>query len=385
VETSLYIHIPFCVRKCLYCDFESYPEGKYSVDKYIDALIREFGMYPGLAAKTVYVGGGTPTSIDRKYLNRFFDGLHRNTDLADCEEFSVEANPGTLTHDKIRCLLDAGVDRLSIGLQSWHDSELKMLGRIHSREDFVSNYEMARKLGFDNINVDLMFGIPMQRMEEWKATLAGVVDLEPDHISCYSLMIEEGTPFHRMIESGLIKEIDQEDDRDMYRYAVEYLDEKGYKRYEISNFAKEGKQCLHNITYWRNQSYIGIGLAAHSHMDGVRRWNTSDMATYLDMLNEGVVPVGGSERIDLGTGIFETIFLGLRMTDGVMFEDFKERFGLDILTVYSRQIKMLQKQGLVDVKHDRFCLTDKGIDLSNRVFGEFMDNYQKDIDKKKGQ
>jgi oxygen-independent coproporphyrinogen-3 oxidase len=385
VETSVYIHIPFCVRKCLYCDFVSYPEGKYSVEKYIGALSKELEMYPGLAARTVYIGGGTPTCIDLKYLDLLFDILYRHSDLKGCSEFSIEANPGTLTVEKLKCLSDAGVNRLSIGLQSWQDSILKMLGRIHSREDFVSNYLTARKLGFDNINVDLIFGVPMQSVGEWMDTIARVADLEPDHLSCYSLMIEEGTPFHRMLKNGLIKEIDQETDRDMYHFAVEYLYNKGYKRYEISNFAKEGKQCLHNITYWRNRSYIGIGLAAHSYIDGVRRWNTGDMEDYLRMLNEGVAPVGGSEKIDHNTGMFETIFLGLRMTDGVMFEDFRERFGVDILGVYSRQIETLQKKGLINVKHDRFCLTDKGIDLSNRVFGEFMDNCQKDIDKKKGQ
>lgn len=372
MEAPVYIHVPFCVKKCLYCDFVSYRHNDDMVGRYVNALVGEIKLRNGHKANTVYIGGGTPTCIDRKYLKRILEALHAELDMSVCSEITVEANPGTLDGEKLEMLAKMGVNRLSIGLQSWSEKELKRLGRIHGRDEFVANYLSARKAGFENISVDLMFGIPGQGTEDWKKTLAEVSALEPDHISCYSLRIEENTPFHRMAESGEITEIDEAADREMYHYAADYLSGRGYHRYEISNFARKGRECRHNLCYWENRPFLGVGAAAHSYEKGKRFWNTPDLGEYSIMLEQGVLPVKGSENIDKETEIFETIFLGLRMSKGILFDDFFGRFGFDIREKHGSRIEKLRKMGLVDVTAGGFHLTPMGIDLSNSVFIEFI-------------
>ncbi|MBA1337149.1 MAG: Heme chaperone HemW [Firmicutes bacterium] len=372
MEAPVYIHIPFCVKKCLYCDFVSYKHNDDMVDRYVNALINEIKLRSGHKAKTVYIGGGTPTCIDRKYLKGILGTLHRNLDMAACSEITIEANPGTLDREKLETLVEMGVNRLSIGFQSWNEKELKRLGRIHGRDEFVANYVLAREAGFKNISVDLMFGIPGQEMEDWKETIMEVSALEPEHISCYSLRIEENTPFHRMAELGEIAEIDEAVDREMYHYAADYLSDRGYHRYEISNFARKGRECHHNLFYWENRPFLGIGAAAHSYENGKRFWNTPDLDEYCIMLERSIIPVKGSETIDLGTEIFETIFLGLRTSKGILFDDFYGRFGFDIREKHGSRIEKLREMGLVDVTISGFHLTPMGIDLSNTVFIEFI-------------
>jgi oxygen-independent coproporphyrinogen-3 oxidase len=372
MEISLYAHIPFCTSKCHYCDFVSYAGQEDRIGEYIKALSKEMELRAGFKVKTVYIGGGTPTCIDRIYLENIFSGLYNNFSMENCAEINIEANPGTLSKDKLDCLKGLGVNRLSIGLQSWHEGELKRLGRIHGRNEFVTNFREARKLGFDNINVDLMFGIPGQDLNGWRVTLKEVTDLEPEHISCYSLKIEEGTTFYRLVGMGLMEEADQDLDREMYHFAVDYLAAKGYRRYEISNFAKKGRECLHNMTYWENKPYIGFGAAAHSYVNGVRTWNTSDLNEYCDLLEGGVVPERGREEITRDMEIFETIFLKLRTARGILFNEFCSRFGFDIREAYGKQIENLKGKGLISVTEKGISLTSRGMDLSNMVFSEFM-------------
>lgn len=381
MDISLYIHIPFCVRKCYYCDFVSYPVDKSSVEKYVDALVGEMELNRGYKLKTIYMGGGTPTCIACKYLDKIFSGIYRYFSVEDCKEITVEANPGTLSRDKLVVLKELGVNRLSIGLQSWHDKELTRLGRIHRKKDFVNNYIEARKTGFENISVDLMFSIPDQTVDSWMTTLRETVSLQPEHISCYSLKIEEGTLFYDMFKEGKLEETDHETDREMYHRAVEYLGENGYERYEISNFALKDCRCIHNMTYWNNQFYLGLGVAAHSFLNNSRIWNVSGVGEYCQLVNEDQKPVEGSEHITRDTEIFETIFLKLRTSQGINFDEFRNRFGVDMRDIYEQQLYKLEQQGLIRMEKDAFHLTLYGIDVSNRVFEEFI-YYNKSVDKK---
>ena len=340
--------------------------------EYVNALLAEMKLTGGKAMRTVYIGGGTPTCLDAKLLSRLLGGIEDNFDTTSCIEKSIEANPGTLSPEMIKTLKNYGISRLSIGLQSWHTEELKVLGRLHDRRTFLQSFEEARRIGFDNINVDLIFGIPGQTMRSWRETLEAVAGLAPEHISCYSLKIEDGTEFHRMLAEGVLQEQDPGLDRDMYHYAVEYLERSVYDRYEISNFAKKGRECVHNLAYWDNRPYIGVGVAAHSYWAGVRRWNTSDLERYCELLGKGQLPVEGSETISPETGMFETIFLKLRTRQGVSFREFLERFGTDIRELYGEQIESLKAGGLIETGEDGFRLTSRGIDLSNSVFVHFL-------------
>ncbi len=372
MQKSLYIHIPFCIKKCRYCDFVSYTGLRYMETGYADALLEEMKLYRGQCLRTVYMGGGTPTCLDPTLLSGIFDGINQCFDTKGCTEISIEANPGTLSEQMLSSLKKSGVNRLSIGLQSWNPEELELLGRIHGREEFIQNYEKAREMGFDNINIDLIFGIPGQTLNSWSRTLQAVADMAPQHISCYSLQIEESTGFHRMLAQGKLPQPDPDLDRDMYHYAVEFLADKGYKRYEISNFALEGRECVHNLAYWNNQPYIGIGAAAHSFSDGIRKWNTSDIFRYCSLIKEGRPPVEGREPFSIENGMFETIFLKLRTRWGINYRQFEERFGTDIRLLYKEQLERLEDDGLIQTGQEGFVLTSKGIDLSNTVFVQFL-------------
>ncbi|HQD42117.1 MAG TPA: radical SAM family heme chaperone HemW [Bacillota bacterium] len=374
MESSLYVHIPFCIKKCLYCDFVSFPDREDMHRRYVDALLSEMALRGGKTLRTVYIGGGTPTCLEPGLLCRVLEGVDRCFDTSNCIEKTIEANPGTLSVGILETLKEGGINRLSIGLQSWHPEELKTLGRTHDRQTFVQSYKRARKLGFDNINIDLIFGIPGQTLQSWRKTLEAAADLAPEHISCYSLKIEEGTPFHSMIAGGALEEPDTDLDRDMYHYAVEYLEGRGYERYEISNFARKGRECVHNMVYWENRPYIGVGVAAHSYQDGMRMWNTPDLHRYCTLLDSGKLPVEGSEVISPETGMFETIFLRLRTRRGINFREFEQEFGTDIRKLYSEQIERLKKDGLIEMGQEGFWLTPRGIDLSNSVFVQFFIN-----------
>lgn len=392
---SLYIHIPFCVRKCLYCDFLSGTAGEESRERYIQALLRELrawkGILQGYALKTVFVGGGTPTCLSPGQMDKFFHGLLRTISPLEKEkelEFTVEANPGTVLAEHLSLFREAGVNRVSLGLQSAQDGELRALGRIHGFEDFLATYALLREQGFSNLNVDLMSAIPGQSLESYEDTLKKVASLKPEHISAYSLLVEEGTPFGEMEEQGLLLLPSEETDRQMYRRTKELLGVAGYERYEISNYARPGFACRHNLTYWDTGAYLGVGLGASSCLGGYRFQNTADMEKYLAyfdrdrdfgdsigaMANWNGDALQEVQRWTEKARKEEFMFLGLRKMEGVSVTDFQRRFGESLWDVYGEVLPGLISQGFLKESEDgrRIFLTERGIDVSNVVLAEFL-------------
>ncbi|WP_203227630.1 radical SAM family heme chaperone HemW [Calorimonas adulescens] len=371
---GLYVHIPFCKRKCLYCDFNSYQSKEYLIDDYIDAVLKEADLYPNENGniETVFIGGGTPTVLSSKQLLKLIGGLRDKFGIRDNVEFTVEANPGTVDRDKLSLLRDLGVNRLSFGVQSMDDRLLKILGRIHDVCDFMENFNEAKKLGFDNINVDLMFGIPGQALYGWIKTLEEVVSLQPEHISCYGLMIEEGTPYYKMYKDNRLSLPDEDTEREMYWKAVQMLESNGYLHYEISNFAKKGYECRHNIIYWCDKPYIGLGAGAHTYYKDYRFANELIPEKYIEFIRNNDNAFTQREYIDKRNEMAEFMFMGLRLINGIKLKEFEDRFGVSLYNAYDNRIAKLLKFGLIELQDDRVYLTKKGIDLSNQVFMEFM-------------
>ena len=371
-KISLYIHIPFCVRKCLYCDFPSFSGMESIFDDYVRMLCREidetYSDYRGMEVKSIFVGGGTPSVLPPALLGRISDKIFSRFDVDSKAEITIETNPGTLDAKKLAEMKSMYFNRLSMGLQAWQDRLLKKLGRIHTADEFETNFLQARDAGFKNINVDLMFALPAQSLDDWQETLEKVIKLRPEHISAYSLIIEEGTPFFDMFDRGELKETDEETDRKMYYLAKEMLSDKGYKQYEISNFAREGFECYHNKVYWRTEEYQGFGLGAHSYSDGVRFHNTYDMKEYLR--GEGLRL--DKEFLSIEEKQEEFMFMGLRMNEGVSEAEFMRRFGESMDSVYGDEIKELISEELLVKKDGRLSLTDRGVDISNSVFEKFI-------------
>ncbi|MDI6601691.1 MAG: radical SAM family heme chaperone HemW [Thermoanaerobacteraceae bacterium] len=372
---GLYVHIPFCKRKCLYCDFNSYPSKEYLIDNYIDAVLKEAVYYNGEVRNitTVFIGGGTPTVLSPGQLSRLINGIVYTFEIRDNVEITIEANPGTLDKEKLSVLRQAGVNRLSLGVQSMDDRLLKKLGRIHSVQDFVENFEEARYLGFDNINVDLMFGLPGQAMEDWTDTINKILTLNPEHISCYGLMIEEDTPYYKLYKKGELLLPDDDTEREMYWKAVKMLESHGYIHYEISNFAKRDYECRHNLKYWKDKQYIGLGAGAHSYYKGYRYANELFPEKYIEAIDSGNRAFVQKEYIDKKSEMEEYVFMGLRLMEGIKIEDFENRFGVSPYNIYGESIDKLIKLGLIELQEDMIYLTERGIDLSNQVFMEFMD------------
>lgn len=361
MSLGIYVHIPFCKSKCRYCDFNSSDNRWGLEDIYTDAVVKEIKERgKGKEADTVFIGGGTPTAIKTDNLLRIIDSVYGNFNLQN-PEFTVECNPATMGYDGFLKLKKAGVNRLSIGLQSANDGELSILGRIHTFETFLSTYSQAREAGFDNINIDLMFSLPDQTFESFSNTLCKVADLKPEHISCYSLIIEEGTPFYSMD----LNLPDEETDRKMYEYAIDFLAQRGYNQYEISNFALENKECRHNLKYWQRQNYLGFGCGAAGLFGNIRSENTYNIREYI---------VNNTPRIEELTKeeeMAEHIFLGLRMMAGFSVEEFNHIYNVDFKTKYSEQIEKFTKAGLMVVSEN--CrLTREGVSVSNSVMCEFV-------------
>lgn len=370
---SLYLHIPFCVRKCRYCDFLSGPRKKEEQERYLACLIREIrreaAAFEDCRVETVFVGGGTPSLLPPEWMERILMTVHDHYRMAEDCEITMEANPGTISRENLGMLFKMGVNRLSIGLQSAVDAELAELGRIHTFSDFLSTYEAAVMSGFSNINVDLMSGIPLQSEESYRQTLDQVLALGPAHISAYSLIIEEGTYFyeHRPVLP------DEEMDRLLYKMTNDILKERGYHRYEISNYARKGCECRHNLVYWKRGEYAGFGLGAASLIDNVRYHNSEDFETYIRQ--------GGNCReektvLSVPEQMEEFMFLGLRLTRGVSGLEFWKAFGKTIHEVYPGILERLMGQGLLCRKEmegdERFFLSSLGLDVSNRVMSEFL-------------
>lgn len=394
---SLYIHIPFCVRKCLYCDFLSFSAGNSrdgaatKKQEYVKALLNELAAWEEIFnkynkkiyLKTVFIGGGTPTCLEPPLLLKIAQAAGKYTD--ENTEFTIEANPGTITGSHIEAFKEARINRISLGLQSAQDNELLKLGRIHTFGEFLDSYKSLMEAGFDNINIDIMAGIPEQTLESYKDTLEKVLALKPQHISAYSLIIEPGTEFYRMHEQGKLNIADEDTDRQMYSMTKEMLKKHGYSRYEISNYSKKGMECQHNITYWTGGNYLGTGLGASSYIDGIRFTGTSDYNKYISIFKNRALQgmaekqvkenTGSSlERLSIKSQMEEFMFLGLRMCKGVLKSEFADRFGISMDKVYGDVIKYFLQTGLMaeNVNNGRVYLTDRGIDISNYVLSDFI-------------
>ena len=398
-ELELYIHIPFCARKCAYCDFLSFAAPERVYRDYMDKLMEEIcGQGPNFQeyrVSTIFVGGGTPSLLPADLIMELFATLHENFDISLDAEITMEANPGTLTMEKLEVYRQSGVNRLSIGLQSADDKELKYLGRIHSYDSFLKSYQRARQAGFQNINIDLMSALPGQDVHSWKNTLKKVMMLRPEHISAYSLIIEEGTLFYerfgepqgscacgaqtaaevaaRAAVMTLPDLPDEDTDREMYHLTREMMAAHGYERYEISNYAKKGYECRHNTGYWTGVEYLGLGLGASSYTYGYRYHNTEYLQEYLSLnLYEGGAAARDIEELTLEDKMEEFMFVGLRMMKGVSGSEFLDRFGQNMWNVYGDVLKKLEKQGLIEVEAPMVRLTELGIDVSNVVLSEFL-------------
>ena len=378
-ELELYIHIPFCIRKCAYCDFLSGQRNAEEIENYVEALISEIKTYQAMSlneiVRTVFLGGGTPSILSGSQMKRIFQALRETFDISETAEITVEANPGTVTYEKLTAYRNVGINRISFGLQSANDEELKRLGRIHTFEEFLESYKMARACGFQNINVDLISAIPKQTTEQFEQSLKKITELQPEHVSVYSLIIEEGTPFAKVYGEGAPLEKDlpsEEEERLIYWKTKEFLEKEGYRRYEISNYAKEGLECRHNLGYWERKNYLGLGLGASSLMGNVRYHNTEDWKEYIANAKNLQKIQKDVETLTVEEQMEEFIFLGLRKMQGISEQKFQEAFQKSIWECYSENIRKVMEKGLLDKRDGNLYLTEKGIDISNYVFAEIL-------------
>lgn len=379
-ELELYIHIPFCKRKCAYCDFLSSSQSDEAIEQYIEALICEISASyasEGRSVTSIFLGGGTPSVLEVHQMERIFDAIRSSYEIAKDAEISIEANPGTVSEEKLLCYKKLGINRISFGLQSANDEELKLLGRIHSYAEFLESFHLARKYGFENINVDLISAIPKQTLQSWEETLGKVIALEPEHISAYSLIVEDGTPFAKLYGENGPKESElpcEEEERKIYYRTGEKLKEAGYKRYEISNYSKIGKECRHNIGYWDRKEYLGLGLGASSLVEETRFKNTDSLQRYIQYTFQPSTIREDEVKLTVMNQMEEFMFLGLRKMDGISQRRFLQNFGKDINRIYGLQIQKLIEEGLLERVGDNLRLTEHGIDVSNYVFAEFLND-----------
>ena len=405
---ELYIHMPFCVKKCEFCDFLSFPADTNTQIKYVHALLNEIRFYgekmSGFRVSTIYIGGGTPSWLEPELVTAVMEQIYKSFRVYEDAEISIECNPGTVTAAKLQAYRRAGINRLSIGLQSTNNTELKTLGRIHTYEQFLKTYELARNEGFTNNNVDLMSGLPHQSAESFADTLQRVIRLKPEHISAYSLIIEKGTPFYEKYKFDMVRqeagmkteELPTEDDTyKMLKLTQRVLAKAGYERYEISNYAKPGYACRHNVGYWTRENYLGLGLGAASLIDNVRYSNTRELYEYIEICRELTflppevfAPEEGMDAPERGwfgsnlhteaavvnrkAQMEEFMFLGLRMTEGISRNEFETNFGMPIEAAYVQVLPDLQAQKLIEKREGRVYLTDRGMDVANYVMAQFL-------------
>ena len=388
-KLELYIHIPFCVKKCDYCDFLSFPADSNTQIRYVHALLQEIRYYGNLLGDyhvpTIYIGGGTPSWLEENLIYTVLQQVASSFHVEADAEISIECNPGTVTAKKLNVYQSAGINRLSIGLQSTNNEELKALGRIHTYDQFLKTYELARNAGFENINIDLMSGLPYQTLDKFLESLQTVIRLKPEHISAYSLIIEKGTPFYERYkfdavkqEAGIHTEIlpDEDEVYRIYKATQDVLKQAGYRQYEISNFAQPGYACRHNIGYWTGTEYLGLGLGASSYIQGFRFHNESDLSLYDkiqmtgtdadEKLHQEITKLSDKEKME------EFMFLGLRMIKGVSGSEFFQRFGQNMWNGYGNVLNKLKDEGLIIVDMPDVRLSDYGIDVSNYVLSEFL-------------
>jgi oxygen-independent coproporphyrinogen-3 oxidase len=368
---GLYVHIPFCKKKCNYCDFCSFSNLDESCRKtYITKLIGEIGNYKReerIKVDTVFFGGGTPSLLSPKEFELIGDAIYDSFCIMENAEFTVEANPGTVSEEKIRTLISCGVNRISLGMQTIHENELKILGRIHTYNKFLSAYNLVRKCGIENISIDVMYGIPEQTMDSYKKTLGEVVALKPEHISAYGLILEENTDFwNRKSRLNLPSE---DVECDMYFMACELLMKNGYSHYEISNFAKPGFESRHNLKYWRDEEYIGVGIAAHSYFKEERFSNSDKLPEYLSQSSANYI---SRELIDKNSHAYEYAMLALRLSSGFSLSEYQEKFGLDFLSSNREKVDRYIEEGYMHLKGDRISLSEKGFYVSNTILTDLL-------------
>jgi oxygen-independent coproporphyrinogen-3 oxidase len=384
---SLYLHIPFCTAKCGYCDFNSYAGHDHLIPTYTQTLLREAQLWRKAAKErpvaTVFLGGGTPSLMPLDEVHALFGGLRDVLPFEADAEITLEANPGSLDEPYLRGLLDAGINRLSIGVQSLHDDELRALDRLHSAEDARAAYRAARAAGFANVNLDLIYGLPEQPLERWQSTLEEAIELRPEHLSLYALTVEEGTPLARDIARGRTPAPDPDNQADHYEYTQQRLARAGYQQYEISNWSLPGYRCRHNITYWECREYLGLGAGAHSYFNGVRFSTALLPDRYVTLVNETwdeaqadgdttMRQVVAGETITPRLAMSDTLILGLRLTEGVSVERFRARHGVDMFDAFSDPLNESIALGLLELFEGSLRLTDRGRFLANEVFARLL-------------
>lgn len=372
---GIYVHIPFCESKCVYCDFTSYCNMDDRIEDYFGALYSELAMYSeeheNSIVDSVFIGGGTPSYVDSKYIIKLMDILKSEYELDEDAEISIESNPNSLSYEKAIDYFNSGINRISIGAQSFNDKLLKRLGRVHSAAEVRSAVENAKRAGFQNINIDLMSGIPEQVLADIDDSLMMIRELGITHLSYYSLILEEQTKLFRDYENGLVEIPDEDTDREMYHRLVNALKDMGMEQYEVSNFAIPGYECAHNLKYWRVDDYLGIGISSHSSVGKYRYANTHSLNSYIDRISAGEKPVDSIEEISLDERLNEYIIMGLRLNSGIDFSEVKSRFGIDFKSEYSREIETNLNSGLIEMDERSLTLTEVGRDLANIVELDF--------------
>lgn len=373
-RVSIYVHIPFCAKRCAYCDFNTYAWRGAIVRDTLEAIrfsiesIEE----PNIVVPTIFFGGGTPSFPDPELVVRILDAIRTRFRVLSDAEISIEVNPGTVDRARYSLLKQAGFNRLSMGVQAFDDGLLKALGRIHTADEALRSYETARGAGFENINIDLMFALPNQTLRQWQKTLRVAISLQPEHISCYALTVEPGTPFFKMHQQGRLNLPDEETDLRMYQYTIRALTRAGYEHYEISNFAKPGYRCRHNMVYWRNEEYLGFGPGAVSYRRGVRWKAISNPHRYVQAVRSSASLVEEEERLDADASLGETLMLMLRLRDGVDVRAVEQRYGVNLIQRYARQIDKLRRLRLLEVTHDYWRITAKGLPVADSICAEFL-------------
>lgn len=374
MPSSLYIHIPFCATKCYYCAFNTYSFHKEQAKEYLAALQREMTLYAPETSilQTIFIGGGTPSILSADTLQQLFTNIHRHFQICPDAEITVECNPDTVDSGKLNVMRKAGVNRLSFGLQAMQDETLRLIGRIHTVNEFLYSYRLAREHGFDNINVDLIFALPEQTMEEWQHTLNETISLEPEHISAYNLVMEEATHFYDWWKSGELILPSDDLEADMFQWTIETLISHGYTHYEICNYAKPLREVKHYLVYWNNQEYIGLGVGACGYIDGIRYTNIREIPPYIEALRQHRKPISDSELMTGHAEKTETFMLALRMREGICLADYEQCFGEEIDVAFGEQIEKWIDLGLLELNETHLRLTQRGLFLANEVFVELM-------------
>ena len=371
---SMYIHIPFCTQICHYCDFNKFFIQNQPVNQYLEALGKEMALY-NLAQKemqTVFIGGGTPTALDAAQMERLLSSIHEHIRLGDGYEFTIEANPGDLTMEKLKVMKEAGVNRLSLGVQTFNEELLKKIGRAHTADDVYRNVELAREAGFENISIDLIYSLPGQTIDDLEDTINRALDLDLPHFSAYSLIIEPKTVFYIMLNKGKLSLPSEDTEASMYEYVMNRMEKAGYHQYEISNFGKRGYESKHNLVYWNNEEYFGFGAGAHGYLNGVRYHNHGPLKKYMNAIETGEKPIIDQTVVTTKERMEEEMFLGLRKMDGVSLQGFKSRFDIEMNDVFADVIANLLEKKLLVINDGRIKLTHQGKLIGNEVFQDFL-------------